>query len=376
MHLRLRSAAIGLLAFVAAANCAGPAEVEWIDPGGTDGPATTAGPAAGSTASPSSSTTPDPDAISSTTGGLPPVLAGCPGGPDSQCAANSSAGAAYLQANVVGGTYGFRFFRVGGEVVASLNPEHAFYPASSIKVIQHLHAVRWAAAQPDPAQALTTPIPVYDDSCAGEGAFRAEPLGEVLAAMMMESDNQRANAVQDHFGRAAINATATEVAGTTDTVLAHRFGCGGPANDPANRSTALDLSRVFEAIAGEEVLDAEGARTFAGLMLGPVWPSLESAVAAEGAALGIDLEAVQAFGEALELHYKAGWWETSLSVGGLLRFPAAPCAEASPAYAFAVFVEGADAVAGGFDVSDVVAVVLREEIGAALLASVDPACAP
>ncbi|HSQ36376.1 MAG TPA: hypothetical protein VLS92_00615, partial [Acidimicrobiia bacterium] len=97
MHLRLRSAAIGLLALVAATSCAGPAEVEWIDPGGTDGPATTADPGAGSTASPSSSMTPDPDAISSTTAGLPPVLFGCAAGPDSQCAANSSAGAAYLQ---------------------------------------------------------------------------------------------------------------------------------------------------------------------------------------------------------------------------------------------------------------------------------------
>src|SRR4030042_1186937 len=70
---------------------------------------------AGAPASPPSSSRPaDPDAISSTTAGLPPVLADCAGGPDSQCAANSSAGAAYLPANVVGGTYGFRVFLVGG----------------------------------------------------------------------------------------------------------------------------------------------------------------------------------------------------------------------------------------------------------------------
>jgi hypothetical protein len=377
MHLRLRPAAIGLLALVAATGCAGSTGGEWGS-SSTTGSTTAAavGPADGSTALLSTTTTARPDALSSTTADLPPGFVGCLDVPDSRCVANSSAGSAFLQASVVGGTYGFRFVRVGGEVVASWNPEHPFYPASSIKVLQHLHAVRWAAAQPDPAQALHTPIPVYDDSCAGEGTFHREPLGAVLAAMMIESDNQRANAIQDYFGRAAINATAADVVGTADTVLAHRFGCGGPANDPANRSTAFDLSRIFERVAGEEALDAEGTRIFESLMLGSVWPSLESAVAVEGAALGLDPEAVEAFQAAIELHYKAGWWGTNLSIGGLLRFPPAPCERDAPEYAFAVFVDGADAVADGFDVSDVVAVVLREEIRTALLALVDPSCPP
>ena len=377
MHLRLRPAAIGLLALVAATGCAGSTGGEWGS-SSTTGSATAAaaGPAEGSPALLSTTTTTTPDAISSTTADLPSGLVGCADGPDSRCAANSSAGSAFLEASVVGGTYGFRFVRVGGEVVASWNPEHPFYPASSIKVLQHLHAVRWAAAQPDPAQALHTPIPVYDDSCAGEGTFRREPLGAVLAAMMIESDNQRANAIQDYFGRVAINATAAEVVGTTDTLLAHRFGCGGPANDPANRSTAFDLSRIFERVAGEEVLDAEGTRIFDSLMLGGLWPSLEAAVAAEGAALGLDPETVEAFRAAIELHYKAGWWGTNLSIGGLLGLPSAPCEGDAPEYAFAVFVDGADAVADGFDVSDVVAVVLREEIRTALLALVDSSCPP
>jgi len=385
MFRRFRPPAIWLIALLAATSCTAPTGTERIEPTGTSSPTTTAGegqttnPTASSTPTPLSATTTTsrPDLVSSTSADIPTEPAHCPNDSDVLCEGNSAAGSAYLQANVVGGTFGFRFVRIGGGVVASLNPEHSFYPASSIKVLAHLHAVRWAVAQPDPAEALTTPIPVYYDSCTGEGTFWTEPLAAVLAAMMIDSDNQRANAVLGYFGGAAINATATEVVGTSDTVLAHRFGCGGPANDPANQSTALDLSRIYERVARGDVLDAEATGIFTSLMLGPAWPSFESVVAAEGEALGLDWEAVEAFRAAIDLSYKAGWWGTNLSIGGLLRLPADPCEGDPPReYAFAVFVAGADTVAERFDVSDVVAVVLREEIGAALLELADPSCTP
>jgi hypothetical protein len=384
MLRRHRPAAIGLIALLAATGCTAPTATDWVEPTITSSPTTPAGsglttnPAPSSTPASLSSTTTTslPDLVSSTAADIPAEPAYCPGS-DVLCEANSAAGSTYLQTNVVGGTFGFRFVRVGGRVVGSLHPEQVFYPASSIKVLAHLHAVRWAAAQPDPAEALTTPIPVYSDSCTGEGASWTEPLAAVLAAMMIDSDNQRANAVLDYFGMEAVNTTATEVVGTSDTVLAHRFGCGGPQNDPANQSTALDLSRIYERFALGDVLDAEAAGLFTSLMLGPVWPSFESAVIAEGEALGLESEMVEAFRAAIGLLYKAGWWGTNLSVGGLLRLPGAACEGDPPReYAFAVFVSGADTVADGFDVSDVVAVVLREEIRAALREVADPACPP
>lgn len=328
---------------------------------------------------PGSSTT-----VTSATAGLPSELVPSTLGPsgsacclDASCEANTAAGAAYLQAHVTRGSFGFRLVRLGGEVVASLNPEEPFYPASSVKVLLHLHAVRWVAAQSDRAAALATPIPVCDESCTGQGTCWTERLSAILTAMMVESDNRRANAVLDYFGPAAVGETATGVVGTTGTRLVHRFGCGGPANDPANQSTALDLSRVFERVAREEVLDADAFTTFAGLMLGPLWPSLASAVADEGAAAGLGTEEIESFRSAVELSYKAGWWEANLSLGGLLTLPGGPCTGDLPRqYAFAVFVSEADAVATGFDVSDVVAVVLRGEIRAALEDWADPECAP
>jgi hypothetical protein len=128
-------------------------------------------------------------------------------------------------------------------------------------------------------------------------------------------------------------------------------------------------------VAREDVLDAEAAGIFTSLMLGPAWPSFESVVTVQGEALGLDWEAVEAFRVAIDLFYKAGWWGTNLSIGGLLRLPGAPCEGDAPReYAFAVFVAGADTVADRFEVSDVVAVVLREEIRAALLELADPSC--
>jgi hypothetical protein len=380
-----RLVAIGLIALLALAGCTASAGTDRTRPTGIGnattaaGPGGTPGPAASSTLVPTdpTTTTSSPDPASSTAVDASAGPGHCPGGAEVLCEANTAAGSAYLRANVVGGTYGFRFVRVGGGVVASLNPDRVFYPASSVKVLAHLHAVRWAAAQPDPADALAVPIPVYEDPCAGGGAFRTEPRSAVLAAMMIDSDNQRADAVLDYFGTEAVNASAREVVGTSNTVLAHRFGCGGPGNDPANQSTAFDLSRVYEQVARGEVLDAEAARIFARLMLGLPWPSLELAVAAEGEALGLDSEAVEGFQEGIALLYKAGWWGTNLSIGGLLGLPAVPCAGASPReYAFAVFVDGAEAVADGFEVSDVVAVVLREEIRAALREWAAPSCPP
>lgn len=371
----LRPLAVALAALVAAGACSGTGGVPGLDTAGSEA-ASTAPSTSPTTAADTTTTTTVPvEPSSSTTVVADPAR--CPQDAGESCEANTAVGEAYLEAHVTGGSFGFRFVRLGGEVVASLNPEEGFYPASSLKVLLHLHAIRWVAAQPDPAAARATPVPVYESSCTGEGAVWTEPLESVLRAMMIESDNKRANAVLEYFGREAIAATAVEVAGTTGTRLVHRFGCGGPANDPANRSTALDLSRVFARAAREEVLDADAFALFTRLMLGPLWPSLGSAVAAEGEALGLAPATVEGFRSAIALAYKAGWWETNLSLGGLLTLPAGPCPGDTPRrYAFAVFVSRADAVAAGFDVSDVVGVVLREEIRAALEEWAASSCPP
>jgi hypothetical protein len=193
-------------------------------------------------------------------------------------------------------------------------------------------------------------------------------LETVLEAMMLVSDNLRANAVQDFFGRDAINATAL-AAGMHDTLLAHRFGCGGPQNDPANRSTAFDLALLFEGIASGRLLEPAGRELLESFMLRGEPPGIVDAAREAGASLGIPAEVVADFLERIKSSYKAGWWATNLSVAGMVALPDSPCADDVPRrYAFAVFTEGAERIAAGFEVTDVLGVLLEDEVRSALQA--------
>lgn len=348
-------------ALLLAVGCAGPGIP--VSPVVTTGPAA---PATSEQALPASSSTSSGAVTSSNPSEDGSEGGFCPAGSEPGCEANSQDGAAYLAAHVVGGTYGFHVVQVGGGLVASLNSAEAFYPASSLKVLVHLHAVRWVTSQPDPAAALETPVPVYDDYCTGAGPAHSEPLSAVLRAMMVVSDNQRADAALDYFGREAVQQTAVAM-GLPGTLIAHRFGCGGPANDPANRSTALDLCRIYEQIAGDDLLSPASKDTLSDLMLSAPWPSLSAAVAAAAAEHGLPAAVAEEFLRRLDIVYKAGWWETNLSVAGLLGLPG-PCPERpGPRFAFADFVSQADEVVEGFDPLDVVTVAMRSQIETAVL---------
>jgi len=304
--------------------------------------------------------------------GAPPAYGretpGC--GPESApaCPERTAAADAVMAARVSGGTYGFHLSRVGGPVLASWHADHPFYPASSIKVLHHVHAVRWAYAQADPRAALATSIPVYRDSCSGSGAADLEPLNGVLAAMMRVSDNQRTNAVQDFFGAGAINLTASTVIGTGEgTLLAHRFGCGGPANDPANRATAADLALVYQRYGEGALLDPVGSETLAAFMLGEETGILDGVIGGEAAALGLSGGEIARFGQGVEVIYKEGWWNTNLSIGAHVTLTTRVCSgERTAGYALAVFIDRAQSVAPGFGPDLMVGELLRPEIRAAL----------
>jgi len=273
---------------------------------------------------------------------------------------------ALLNERVEGGSYGFVLLGTEGSVLASWRAGESFYPASSIKVLYLLEAVRWVGSQEDAAAALRSPLPVDGNGCGG-GGTRLEPLEEVLRAMMQQSDNLRANAVGDHFGLAAINRTAAALGGVSaESAVAHRFGCGGPANDPPNRMTAADLAGVYQRYGAGTLLDPAAADRFASFFLDAGTGILDAVVAEESAAWG-GADSAAWFRSRVDLIYKAGWWGTSLSVGGYVGLPRRVGASvAERGLAFALFVSEAEAVAPGFDLAGMVGELLREEIRAAL----------
>src|ERR1700754_3730122 len=165
------------------------------------------------------------------------------------------------------GKTGYYLKRVGGAELMANDKSFAFYPASTIKVIEHLHSMR----RVQNGLSLGTDINIWGDSCSDnhddESAETQEDLSESLQKMMKNSDNQRTNAIQDRFGRTAINNTAHNVVGMSSaSQLNHKFGCQGPASNPANRLTLVDVGKLYEGVANGSLLSGNSRATFYDLM--------------------------------------------------------------------------------------------------------------
>ncbi len=176
-----------------------------------------------------------------------------------------------LEAGTTGGTFGYRVRRVGGAVAANVNPGFVFYPASTIKVLQHLSMMRdvedgvWDLAATD-VQVCGGTTNCSDDPNVSVPACAAAPrsLSLTLSRMMVFSDNQDTNAIQELIGTVADPASPTpSLAGRADlldfstmvlgmspsTVLHHKFACGNVDNTPSNTATLIDLELIYDAIA-------------------------------------------------------------------------------------------------------------------------------
>lgn len=146
---------------------------------------------------------------------------------------------------VVTGGYGFLVAEVEGSVLAAWHADLPFYPAGALDVV---HAVRLLGGHD-----LDTMVPVHDDACSVGAAPTVLSLRELMMRTLVEPDAAAANAIQDHIGLDALTETIG-AAGMVDTAIHHRFGCGGPANDPANQTTAADLVALYQEIATGRLL--------------------------------------------------------------------------------------------------------------------------
>ncbi|HVF55466.1 MAG TPA: serine hydrolase [Pyrinomonadaceae bacterium] len=167
------------------------------------------------------------------------------------------------------GTTGYYLKQVGGPVLIANNENFVFYPASTIKVIEHLHVMRGVLSG---FTSLKSNLDIWDNSCSdnhkGELPVAKETLSTALSLMMKQSNNQRTNAIQDRSGRAAINNTAHQAAGMSQSsAINHKFGCGGPTNNPANSLTLADAGLLYEGVANGKLLSGTSRETFYQLML-------------------------------------------------------------------------------------------------------------
>jgi len=182
----------------------------------------------------------------------------------------------------VGGTAGFYLKAVGGPVLLDSNEKYAHDPASAIKVLGHLHAMREVQAGRDglfssltsyryPSSPNANGNPSSPNLCpvaADETPANRElePLQFGLARMMQASDNRTTRAVVRRYGLPALNSLAGAL-GMSQTRWDQDFvGCGYNGGK-RNALTAADIGKLYEAVATGRALDPKHTGQFWGLMI-------------------------------------------------------------------------------------------------------------
>lgn len=225
------------------------------------------------------------------------------------------------------GDYGFFLKEINGPVLAQMRPDTVFEPASTMKTLYHVHAMkRVANGTVSLSQLINKPV-----SCGVAGTNQT--LSTLLRTMMENSDNYSTLAVGNYFGLTNIENTAG-VLGMPSTSINFTIGCEGPNNE--NTLTLRDLAELHEDVANG-YLGAQ-RETFYDLMANgqsdglnfPSWgtQTLNSRINGKALALGMPNAVRDAFKDALLVAYKPGGiaWNTGtqhyyFAEGGFMRVP-------------------------------------------------------
>lgn len=148
------------------------------------------------------------------------------------------------------GVSGLYLKEINGGVRANLQESFAFEPASTIKTLMHVEAMRQISLGTASLGEILTVFtglggPGVSDSCPQYTNPISEDMSTVLTLMMQQSDNNRTMAIRDRFGASNINATAVQL-GMTNSQIVHTLGCGGP---PPNSMSLVDGTLLHEAVA-------------------------------------------------------------------------------------------------------------------------------
>ncbi|MBK8913892.1 MAG: serine hydrolase [Phycisphaerales bacterium] len=279
--------------------------------------------------------------------------------------------------------------RVNGSYRAALHHQRIFDPASTLKTLHHVHAMKQVALGNIGFTQLIN-VNGFTGSAGGcppEEPDQLEPLDDVLRLMMEQSDNVRTEAIKDRFGQASINATADALL-MADTELVRRIGCGGDHNT----MTLEDAGRLHEAVVNDYLVGPTGdwRDEFYDLMIssnnaamnyggGAGFPNLGGIIDEEAADIGLPDAKRLAFRAAVDMVNKPGGVTLDglehKSVFAWISIPFMTAGVITPReFVTGTFVDGAvsdpnsgDAMRAGSSE------ILRDEIRAALLTWFVPA---
>jgi hypothetical protein len=208
---------------------------------------------------------------------------------------------------LAGGSYGIYLKRVGGAVAVNLKEGTIFEPASSMKVVHHLYAMRRIASGAEHLDAPADFIWYHYVPTDGPGVC-PDPADETpanrvtstmrygLTQMMQASDNRTTRGYQLRYGHATLNAFVTSI-GMANTELRQIIGCGFN-NGLRNDLTLVDAGKLYEGVANGSLLSGANRTTFYEIMLGgPIGSSsaLATIVRQEASSLGMTTAEANSF---------------------------------------------------------------------------------
>jgi hypothetical protein len=211
-----------------------------------------------------------------------------------------------ITAAISGGAGGAYLKRVGGPVIAAVNADKRFEPASAIKALPELQAMRAVRAG---TSSLNDQIFMYynptnpfvslsqlgnPDECPDQYAYTSNnrvslSLQQLLELMMERSDNRATRAIAEYYGKPALNALA-DLIGMSNSDYTQTIGCG----IPGNYLTLADIGRLYEGVANGTLLGTGQQRTdFWRFMIDETVTDLEAVAFGEGVDPNITADALE-----------------------------------------------------------------------------------
>lgn len=241
------------------------------------------------------------------------------------------------------GKWGFYLKRVGGGDLLGIGHDNVFEPASMIKIVHAVTAMReiqntatttgtditWYARPSDPAR-NPGDFDYNDDKnkCAytnagvlQTGTTYVDDLGPVIIQQtMVNSDNRTTDALTRRYGFGGLNATI-DLAGMTKSRMNHRIGCPGASSPQPRTNNALtlrDAGRIYEGVENTTLLNAANRNTLYGYMPGGVIGNgpLRTMIMDEAVKAGLATDDIARFLARVEIRSKGGSYDSCPNFDG------------------------------------------------------------
>jgi hypothetical protein len=163
-----------------------------------------------------------------------------------------------IRAEIPTGDFGFRSKEVGGPVIASLNENFQFEPASMIKILHSARAMREVQTT---ATTLNSPVTLNTDtspgaSCPVPATTTTPSMRTTIEQVMWNSSNEHTEALRQRYGTAGLNIFA-DAWNLDSTSLNHTIGCICSQWPNFNTFTARDAVSLYEQIADGSILNED-----------------------------------------------------------------------------------------------------------------------